>query len=403
MVQINFARKEVSCKLVYYGPGMSGKTTNLQVIHQKAPQGAKGDLIAIATEGDRTLFFDFLPLDLGNVKGMSTKFQLYTVPGQVYYASTRKLVLQGADGVVFVADSQKKKLEENLESLKDLESTLKENGIDIRSFPVVIQWNKRDLPDAADVAWLEENINWLKAPTVEAVAARGDGVMTTLKASAKLVLDRINEKGSGISASTPLPTQPAKKEEPVVGIVNGANITRNYFLDYCQVQYRMTVQGDVDDFHKLGKKELLESLNGLVNHTLLMQEAKKSGISIDKKQLEAQLIQMIRKFGSREKFDKWMESRLLTMDNVKNEAVKNIVVAAMLKNSYPDLAAMMEPPVGEVSGYFESHKAAFPGGAEQADEKIKQILRNKKRRALVESMYSELRGKSKVSVFEDKL
>lgn len=406
MVQINFARKEVSCKLVYYGPGMSGKTTNLQVIHQKAPQNAKGDLIAIATEGDRTLFFDFLPLDLGKVKGMNTKFQLYTVPGQVYYASTRKLVLQGADGVVFVADSQKKKLEDNLESLKDLENTLKEHGIDIKTFPLVIQWNKRDLPDAADVPWLEEKINLFKAPTVEAVAARGDGVMTTLKVTAKLILDRINERGGEISASTQTTApavQPARKEEPVVAVVNGAKITRNYFLDYCQVQYRLAAQGEVEDFHKLGKKELLELLNNLINHMLLMQEAKKSGIAIDKKQLEAQLIQMIRKFGSREKFDLWMESRLLKMDNMKNEAVKNIVVATMLKNLHPGLAEEIEPVAAEITAYYESHTAAFPAGPDESADKIRRILRNKKKRALMDSLYSALREKSKISVFEDKL
>ncbi|RME81745.1 MAG: GTPase, partial [Planctomycetota bacterium] len=147
MVQINFALKEVNCKIVYYGPGMSGKTTNLEVIHQKAPKERKGELTSIATEGDRTLFFDFMPLDLGKVAGMNTKFQLYTVPGQVYYNSTRKLVLQGADGVIFVADAQRNKLAENLESLQNLKENLAEYSLDIRKIPLVIQYNKMDLPN----------------------------------------------------------------------------------------------------------------------------------------------------------------------------------------------------------------------------------------------------------------
>ena len=144
MVQINFANKEIQCKIVYYGPGMSGKTTNLEVVHKKAPLNSKGDLTSIATEGDRTLFFDFMPLDLGNIAGIKTKFQLYTVPGQVYYNSTRKLVLQGVDGVVFVADSSGSMTEENLESLRNLEENLNEYGKSLANMPHVIQYNKRD-------------------------------------------------------------------------------------------------------------------------------------------------------------------------------------------------------------------------------------------------------------------
>ena len=148
MVQINFALKEVNCKIVYYGPGMSGKTTNLEIVHQKAPESNKGDLTSISTDGDRTLFFDFMPLDLGTVAGMRTKFQLYTVPGQVYYNSTRKLVLQGCDGVIFIADSDPEKMPENIESYDNLIENLKEYGKDIRELPHVLQYNKRDLPNA---------------------------------------------------------------------------------------------------------------------------------------------------------------------------------------------------------------------------------------------------------------
>ncbi|RME72185.1 MAG: GTPase [Planctomycetota bacterium] len=206
MVQINFARKEVNCKIVYYGCGLSGKTTNLEVVHEKAPSDRKGELTSIATEGDRTLFFDFMPLDLGKVGGMSTKFQLYTVPGQVYYNATRKLVLQGADGVVFVADSQRSKLEENIESLKNLEENLRENGLDIRKIPLVIQYNKRDLPDAMPVEELDEKLNWYGCPTFEAVAIRGEGVFPTLKKLSAMVLAKLN-KEYGVGSRKPARTE----------------------------------------------------------------------------------------------------------------------------------------------------------------------------------------------------
>ena len=193
MVQINFALKEVNCKIVYYGPGLSGKTTNLEVVHQKAPDTSVGDLTSIATEGDRTLFFDFLPLNLGQVAGMKTKFQIYTVPGQVYYNSTRKLVLQGADGVVFVADSKRGKMNENIESLKNLEENLKEHGLDIANTPIILQYNKRDLPDVYTVEEMEEALNAWDAPHFEAVARDGKGVFPTLKRLAGMVLESLNE------------------------------------------------------------------------------------------------------------------------------------------------------------------------------------------------------------------
>jgi signal recognition particle receptor subunit beta len=151
MVQVNFASKEFKIKVVFYGPGMSGKTTNLEMVHKKAPQGSTGELISIATEGDRTLVFDYLPLDLGKIGEMDAKFQLYTVPGQTFYNSTRKFVLQGVDGVIFVADSQKGKMKENVESLLELYKNLKEIGINIQETPLAMQWNKRDLPDIMEV------------------------------------------------------------------------------------------------------------------------------------------------------------------------------------------------------------------------------------------------------------
>ena len=199
MVQINFALKEVNCKVVYYGPGLSGKTTNLEVVHSKAPTNNVGELTSIATEGDRTLFFDFLPLNLGPVAGMDTKFQIYTVPGQVYYNSTRKLVLQGADGIVFVADSRRGKMDENLESYSNLEENLNEYGMDIHSIPLVIQYNKRDLPDVYTVEELQAKINRLQVPHFEAVAVAGEGVFPTLKKLSQMVLESLNRQQTSMS------------------------------------------------------------------------------------------------------------------------------------------------------------------------------------------------------------
>ena len=196
MVQINFAQKQVSAKIVYYGPGMSGKTTNLEVVHQKAPDQNKGELTSISTDGDRTLFFDFMPLDLGTVAGMRTSFQIYTVPGQVYYNSTRKLVLQGVDGVVFVADSSASMVQENLESLRNLEENLNEYGKSLATLPHVIQFNKRDLPDALPLEELNRLLNPYGAPCFEAVASSGHGVFPTLKALAARVLEAIHATGA---------------------------------------------------------------------------------------------------------------------------------------------------------------------------------------------------------------
>lgn len=208
MVQINFALKEVNCKVVFYGPGMSGKTTNLEIVHQKAPEEHKGDLTSISTDGDRTLFFDFMPLDLGKIAGMQTKFSLYTVPGQCYYNSTRKLVLQGVDGVIFVADSAADKLEENIESYQNLIDNLAEYGKDIRDLPHVIQYNKRDLPNAMTVEDLDRAINSFGVPTFEAVACTGEGVFPTLKTLAGIVLESINKtekSGSSRGRARPEP------------------------------------------------------------------------------------------------------------------------------------------------------------------------------------------------------
>jgi signal recognition particle receptor subunit beta len=185
---INYASREINCKIVYYGPGLGGKTTNLQYIYDSTAQQAKGKLISLATETDRTLFFDFLPLDLGTVRGFKTRFHLYTVPGQVFYDASRKLILKGVDGVVFVADSQRERMDANVESIYNLEDNLKQHGYDLMKIPYVLQFNKRDLPNISSYDELKRELLRKDEPIFEAVASKGVGVFDTLKAAAKQVL-----------------------------------------------------------------------------------------------------------------------------------------------------------------------------------------------------------------------
>ncbi len=185
---INYSSREINCKIVYYGPGLGGKTTNLQYIYDKMSPDTKGKLISLATETERTLFFDFLPLALGDIRGFKTRFQLYTVPGQVFYDASRKLILRGVDGVVFVADSQVERVDANIESFENLKINLKENGYEFDKIPFVIQYNKRDLPNAAELQEMRDVLNTKGAPEFEGVAIKGTGVFETLKAIAKLVL-----------------------------------------------------------------------------------------------------------------------------------------------------------------------------------------------------------------------
>jgi signal recognition particle receptor subunit beta len=191
MALINVAAKEIHCKLVYYGPGLSGKTTNLKYIFSAVPTGARGDLLSIDTETERTLFFDFLPLDLGRVHGYQVRFHIYTVPGQVLYERTRVAVLNGADGVVFVADSQRSKLGENVRSLQELARNLTQQGKRFLDFPMVLQYNKRDMPDALPLEVLEKYLNSMKVPAYEAVAAKGVGVFDTLRTISKIVISKL--------------------------------------------------------------------------------------------------------------------------------------------------------------------------------------------------------------------
>ena len=188
MAFINYSAREINCKLVYYGPGLCGKTTNLKVIYDKTAEEAKGKMISLATETERTLFFDFLPLALGEIRGFKTRFHLYTVPGQVFYDASRKLILKGVDGVVFVADSQIERMEANLESLDNLRINLREQGYELEKIPFVIQYNKRDLPNAAPLEEMRRQLNTLGVSDFEACAATGEGVFETLKSVAKSVL-----------------------------------------------------------------------------------------------------------------------------------------------------------------------------------------------------------------------
>ncbi|MBK6489347.1 MAG: GTPase domain-containing protein [Gemmatimonadetes bacterium] len=225
MSMINYASREINCKIVYYGPGLGGKTSNLEHVYKKVTPGSRGKLISLATESERTLFFDFLPVDLGTIRGFKTRFHLYTVPGQVYYNASRKLILKGVDGIVFVADSQMERMEANLEAMQNLYDNMAEYGYDLTHMPFVVQYNKRDLPNAAPLSELQDALNpgwevtepgrqrvapdpwhagehlvaqlptgeWVeRAPYFEAVAVTGDGVFDTLKAVSKLVLKSLS-------------------------------------------------------------------------------------------------------------------------------------------------------------------------------------------------------------------
>ncbi len=191
---INWALQEINLKIVYYGPGMSGKTTNLEYIHSKLDPSLTGELVTLKTKEDRTIFFDFMQIEVGRIKGKKPKFNLYTVPGQVYYASSRKIILNGVDGVVFVADSQKDRMEGNIETLLDLEKNLQEMNQTLENFPWVIQYNKRDLPNAESLDVLQKRLNLFNVPYFEAVAIKGVGVFDTLKAIINLVVQHVQKQ-----------------------------------------------------------------------------------------------------------------------------------------------------------------------------------------------------------------
>ncbi len=191
---INYMAREINCKIVYYGPGLCGKTTNLQYIYDRTNTGAKGKMISLATETERTLFFDFLPLSLGEIRGFKTRFHLYTVPGQVFYDASRKLILKGVDGVIFVADSQVERLEANQESVENLRINLREHGYALDDLPYVVQYNKRDLPNCVDTPTLRALLNPTGVPDFEAKARTGEGVFDTLKTVSKQVLSELKRR-----------------------------------------------------------------------------------------------------------------------------------------------------------------------------------------------------------------
>jgi signal recognition particle receptor subunit beta len=200
MTFINYAAREINCKIVYYGPGLCGKTTNIQFIYERTNPVAKGKLISLATETDRTLFFDFMPLDLGTIQGFKTRFHLYTVPGQVFYDASRRLILKGVDGVIFVADSQESRFEANIEAIQNLRDNMKTYGYDLMTVPYVLQLNKRDLPTALETEKLVDALRVKNEPVFEAVATSGAGVFETLKAMARMVLLNLRQR-SGVKTS----------------------------------------------------------------------------------------------------------------------------------------------------------------------------------------------------------
>ncbi|MCK4559308.1 MAG: GTPase domain-containing protein [Calditrichia bacterium] len=191
---INWALQEINLKIVFYGPGMSGKTTNLEFIHSKLDPSLAGELVSLKTKEDRTIFFDFMQIEVGRIKGKKPKFNLYTVPGQVYYASSRKVILNGVDGLVFVADSQPHRMEANIETLLDLENNLKQDGQNLEEFPWVIQYNKRDLPGVESVETLQKRLNFFDVPYFEAIAVRGEGVFNTLKSIINNVVQHVQSQ-----------------------------------------------------------------------------------------------------------------------------------------------------------------------------------------------------------------
>lgn len=391
MVQINFAAREVNCKIVYYGPGMSGKTTNLEIVHQKVPAKNKGDLTSIATEGERTLFFDFLPLDIGTVSGMSTKFQLYTVPGQVYYSSTRKLVLRGVDGIVFVADSQKDKLKENIESMQDLRDNLASYNIDIEKIPLVIQYNKRDMPDVMDINSLEKEINTFNVPYLEAVAITGEGVIKTLKVAAKMVLEQLNKKTGSAASVKSSKAVPAKlKEKIYICEIDNEKILKEDFDKFCLTQMKISSKmgRSLEDLKEKEKRGYLERF---VNQIIVVQESKKRGITVEESETKEKIKQFSAKIGSDDKFDEYLKKRNIALEDIKDEVVKNILTAKLIRMLFSDYKERMSVSDSEVEEYYNSNKAEFEGEFDMVKGKIVNILKNRKRRDLFNNFYETIR------------
>ncbi len=394
MVQINFAKKEVNCKLVYYGPGLSGKTTNLEIIYQKAPEKSKGKMTSVATEGDRTLFFDFLPLDIGKVGGMNTKFQLYTVPGQVYYNSTRKLVLQGVDGLIFVADSQKDKMDENIESLQNLAENLKEQGIEITEIPLIIQFNKRDLPNIFSIEEMNAKLNKLNVPTTQAVAFKGEGVFPTLKLAAATVLERLNKKYTPKTSGASAPSIPK-----VVADINGAKLSFSDFEKFCLNHYRLSGKKEPSGGVKLSKPEKEKYLSLFVNNYMVKLASKEQDISVEQHELSAHIEKIVAKFGSKEKFIQYLKDRKLTENDYKDEAVTRILASKLLAGIIPDHKEKTVPTEKQLQAFYEKNKGKFKGTYDQEKRKIRAHILKMNNQKIMEQMYQSLRNEAEIKTF----
>lgn len=393
MVQINFASREVNCKIVYYGPGMSGKTTNLEVVHKKVPANNKGELTSIATEGERTLFFDFLPIDLGSVSGFKTKFQLYTVPGQVYYKSTRKLVLQGVDGIVFVADSQKDKISENIESIQDLKDNIRMLGLNIENIPLVLQYNKRDLPDIMDISELNTKVNPKNLPYFEASAKKGDGVLNTLKAIAKLVLEQLNKGRGEKPVREEKETKPEEdKAEDYICEIEGEKIFAGQLSKYTSFYIKISSQPN-RDFQNLSDAEKVKFLDNLINHHILLLEGKKRGVDALESEIALQMGQHIKKIGGEDRFNEYLTKRGLKMEDIRDEITKNIILNKMIKEVIPDYSNYMSIKSGEGEEFFNKNRGLFSDMTDKKvlKEKIASMLKERKREALTDSFYKTIK------------
>ncbi len=266
MALINYTTREINAKIVYYGPGLSGKTTNIQYIYEKITPEHKGKLVSLPTYKDRTLFFDFFPVEVGTIRGFKINFHLYTVPGQVFYNATRKLVLKGADGVVFVADSQKVMMEGNIQSLENLGGNLADHGVDLYNFPFVIQYNKRDLPEISTIEELNEKLNPKNVSYFEASAVKGNGVLETLTAISKLVLEELKRSpekhnisykdlhaGNGSEKKDHAVELKEKEKQEVPVLANGSEVAKDLTLD---INLRIKIGEDKDGLRVKGVEVL---------------------------------------------------------------------------------------------------------------------------------------------------
>ena len=444
-MQINFFKREVSCKIVYYGPGMSGKTTNLQQINEKTPAESRTNLTSIATEGERTLFFDYMPLNLGTVGSMNTKFQLYSVPGQTYYNATRKLVLQGVDGVVFVADSQKEKTHENIESLQNLIDNLKEYGITIKDIPLIIQWNKRDLPNAEKIDLLEKIINKYNFPTTDAVAVIGEGVIETLKLIASMVLSNLNnkqnittplnqkqniptslnQKPGGITTPSPRSIRPASHKtsflkrvkqfgwralerirwrEKIVATIDDVKINESYLINIFRVQVQMNGKSSTEEkYENLTRDQKEELLSQAVNHYLLVQESNKLRVLPSKPEIDKALALYSNKFGSEEKYKSYLAQRKIKLEDIKNELSKQIIINKMIKTLVPGYQDKLKFDEKELFDYYTIHRERFNGSFEGQKKEIEQAFTKQKKATLHQELFEILRRKSKINIVLENL